>query len=54
MKKDRVNDEKPAPAEDCQESGYYYDDSSGYEVYEHDAEDADDESTTENKPTPDS
>jgi len=50
VKKGRVGDEEN-DAEDPRESGYYYDDSTGYEVYE---DDADDESAKKTDPGPDS
>ena len=43
VKKDRVDNDVRGPADERQESEYYYDDSTGYEVYEDDT----DESTTE-------
>jgi hypothetical protein len=50
-KKDDVDVEENGPAEDRRESGYYYDDSTGYEVYE---DEADDESSKEDHPKPNS
>lgn len=50
LQKERVNKEKNG-AEDRHDSGYYYDDSTGYEVYE---DDADNETPEEIDPEPDS